>query len=100
VVPRAALFKSADELEIHGQLFLPRDAPAGARLPAVIFMHGGPVRQMLLGWHYLYYYHNAYAFNQYLTSRGYAVLSVNFRSGIGYGRAFRMAAKRGARGAS
>jgi dipeptidyl aminopeptidase/acylaminoacyl peptidase len=100
VVPRAALFKSADELEIHGQLFLPRDAPAGARLPAVIFMHGGPVRQMLLGWHYLYYYHNAYAFNQYLTSRGYAVLAVNFRSGIGYGRAFRMAAKRGARGAS
>ena len=33
-------------------------------------------------------------------SRGYMVLSVNYRSGIGYGRAFRMAQHRGARGAS
>jgi dipeptidyl aminopeptidase/acylaminoacyl peptidase len=63
-------------------------------------MHGGPVRQMLLGWHYLYYYHNSYAMNQYLASRGYMVLSVNYRSGIGYGRGFRMAQHRGARGAS
>jgi dipeptidyl aminopeptidase/acylaminoacyl peptidase len=55
---------------------------------------------MLLGWHYGYYYHNAYAFNQYLASRGYMVLSVNFRSGIGYGRAFREAKNRGPRGAS
>jgi dipeptidyl aminopeptidase/acylaminoacyl peptidase len=63
-------------------------------------MHGGPIRQMLLGWHYGYYYHNSYAMNQYLASRGYIVLSVNYRSGIGYGRAFRMAPRRGARGAS
>ena len=63
-------------------------------------MHGGPIRQMLLGWHYNYYYHNSYAFNQYLASRGYTVLSVNYRTGIGYGRAFRLAPKRGARGAS
>jgi dipeptidyl aminopeptidase/acylaminoacyl peptidase len=69
-------------------------------MPAVVFLHGGPVRQMLLGWHYLEYYYNAYAFNQYLASKGYAVLSVNFRSGIGYGRAFREARNRGARGAS
>ena len=40
---------------------------------------------MLLGWHYMYYYRNAYAFNQYLASRGFVVLSVNYRSGIGYG---------------
>src|SRR2546421_8868400 len=38
--------------------------------------------------------------NQYLASRGYMVLSVNYRSGIGYGRAFRLASHRGARGAS
>jgi dipeptidyl aminopeptidase/acylaminoacyl peptidase len=99
VVPEPVLFKSADNWEIHGQLFLPTAARSG-RLPAVIFMHGGPVRQMLLGWHNRYYYHNAYGMNQYLANRGYAVLSVNYRSGIGYGRAFREAPARGARGAS
>jgi dipeptidyl aminopeptidase/acylaminoacyl peptidase len=98
IVPEQVIFKAADGLEIHGQLFKP--ASASGKSPAIVFMHGGPQRQMLLGWHYRYYYHNAYAMNQYLASRGYLVLSVNYRSGIGYGRAFRMAQHRGARGAS
>jgi dipeptidyl aminopeptidase/acylaminoacyl peptidase len=55
---------------------------------------------MLLGWHYMYYYHNSYAFNQYLASRGCVVLSVNYRSGIGYGMEFREALNYGAGGAS
>ncbi len=100
VVPRAVVFKSGDGLDIHGQLFVPSQTGNSPRLPAVIFMHGGPTRQMMLGWHNRYYYHNAYAFNQYLASRGYIVLSINFRAGIGYGRAFREAPKRGARGAA
>jgi dipeptidyl aminopeptidase/acylaminoacyl peptidase len=98
VVPEQVIFKAADGWDIHGQLFKP--ANANGKMPALVFMHGGPVRQMLLGWHYLYYYHNSYAMNQYLASRGYLVLSVNYRSGIGYGRGFRMAQHRGARGAS
>jgi N-acyl-D-aspartate/D-glutamate deacylase/dipeptidyl aminopeptidase/acylaminoacyl peptidase len=100
VAPQQAIFKAADGLEIHGQLFLPKDAKPSDKLPAVIFMHGGPSRQMFLGWHNRYYYHNSYAFNQYLASRGYAVLSVNYRLGIGYGRAFRQAKNGGGRGAS
>lgn len=100
VVPQKVVLRADDGLEVHGQLFLPQGVREGTKLPAVIFLHGGPSRQMLLGWHYMYYYHNAYGFNQYLASLGYAVLSVNFRSGIGYGRMFRMAPKRGARGAS
>ena len=55
---------------------------------------------MLLGFHHRGYYHNAYSFNQYMASRGYAVLSVNFRSGIGYGLEFREAEDYGAGGAS
>ena len=98
VVPEQVIFKAADGLEIHGQLFKPKNA--SGKMPALIFTHGGPPRQMLLGWHYMYYYHNSYAMNQYLASRGYMVLSVNYRSGIGYGRAFRLAPHRGARGAS
>jgi dipeptidyl aminopeptidase/acylaminoacyl peptidase len=55
---------------------------------------------MLLGWHYMDYYHNAYGMNQYLASLGYVVLAVNYRSGIGYGLDFREALNYGATGAS
>jgi dipeptidyl aminopeptidase/acylaminoacyl peptidase len=48
----------------------------------------------------MYYYNNAYALNQYLASRGYVVLSVNYRSGIGYGLNFREALNYGPSGAS
>jgi dipeptidyl aminopeptidase/acylaminoacyl peptidase len=87
VTPTQVVFKSADGLEIHGQLFTPKNQKR--RGPALIFTHGGPIRQMLLGWHYMQYYHNAYAMNQYLASKGYSVLSVNYRLSIMYGRAFR-----------
>ena len=100
VAPQQIIFHAADGLEIHGQLFLPRGIKAGEKRPALVFMHGGSMRQMLLGWHYMYYYSNAYAMNQYLASRGYVVLSVNYRSGIGYGRAFREAPGRAGRGAT
>lgn len=100
VIPQQVIFKAADGLEIHGQLFLPPQSKSGIRYPAVIFMHGGPIRQMLLGWHYRGYYANAYAMNQYLANQGFVVLSVNYRSGIGYGRDFRRAKNQGPRGAS
>jgi dipeptidyl aminopeptidase/acylaminoacyl peptidase len=85
VVPKRVTFQSPDGLTIHGQLFQ-RDG--GGRKPGVIFVHGGPPRQMLLGWHYMDYYSNGYAVNQYLAAHGFTVLSVNYRLGIGYGHAF------------
>jgi len=100
VTPQQVVFKAADGVEVHGQLFVPSDGKSGEKHPAVVFMHGGSMRQMLLGWHYMYYYSNAYAMNQYLANRGYVVLSVNYRSGIGYGRAFREAPGRAGRGAT
>jgi dipeptidyl aminopeptidase/acylaminoacyl peptidase len=100
VVPEPVVFSAADGLRIHGQLFLPSGRKPGERRPAVVFFHGGSRRQMLLGWHYMEYYHDAYAMNQYLASRGYVVLSVNYRSGIGYGLDFREAEGYGAAGAS
>jgi len=100
VEPRQVIFPAADGLEIHGQLFLPAGIKAGERRPALVFFHGGSMRQMLLGWHYMEYYSNAYAMNQYLASLGYIVLSVNYRSGIGYGLNFREALNYGASGAS
>jgi dipeptidyl aminopeptidase/acylaminoacyl peptidase len=100
VVPQQVIFSSADGMRIHGQLFLPKDVGDGKRHPAAIFFHGGSRRQMLLGWHYMQYYSNAYGMNQYLASLGYIVLSVNYRSGIGYGEEFREALNYGATGAS
>ncbi len=70
------------------------------RRPAIVYVHGGPPRQMLLGWHYSDYYSNAYASNQYLASLGFVVLSVNYRLGIGYGYAFHRAEHAGAEGAA
>jgi len=100
VTPRQVIYASPDGLAIHGQLFLPPSLKAGEKRPALIFMHGGSRRQMLLGWHYMDYYNNAYAMNQYLASQGYVVLSINYRSGIGYGLNFREAINYGASGGS
>jgi dipeptidyl aminopeptidase/acylaminoacyl peptidase len=99
VKPQAVLLTAADGLQIHGQLFLP---PPDSRMrhPALVFFHGGSRRQMLLGFHYMYYYSNAYSLNEYFASRGYVVLSVNYRSGIGYGLNFREALNYGAHGGS
>ena len=98
VTPEVVLVKSPDGLEIHNQLFLPKDLKPGERRPAIVFVHGGPVRQMLPAYHYMHFYSWAYGYNQYLASQGYVVLSVNFRSGVGYGRSFRNAPNTGGRG--
>lgn len=98
VTPEAIVYTAPDGVQVHGQLFKTASGPA--RRPALIYVHGGPQRQMLLGWHYMDYYANDYAANQYLASRGFIVLSVNYRLGIGYGHAFHFPEGGGARGAS
>ena len=100
VVPEPIVLTAADGLRIHAQLFMPGGSSPNQQHPAIVFFHGGPRRQMLLGWHYMDYYNNSYAMNQYLASLGYIVLSVNYRSGIGYGLDFREALNYGASGAS
>ena len=54
-------------------MFVPKDIKPGEQRPAMVFVHGGPVRQMLLGYHYRHFYHMAYAVNQWLVSQGYIV---------------------------
>lgn len=98
VVPKQVIFKSADGYTIHGQLFQPRGQTKPG--PALIYTHGGPVRQMMLGFHPLDYYHYGYAENQYLVSLGFTVLSVNYRLGIMYGHDFRVPPNSVWRGAS
>ncbi|QES87317.1 S9 family peptidase [Rhizosphaericola mali] len=86
VSPKEITFPSTNGFTIHGQLFLPNNK--SKHFPIILFLHGGPNRQMILDWHYSSYYSNCYAVNQYLLNHGYAVLSINYRNGIGYGYAF------------
>lgn len=98
--PTNVTLTAPDGVKFNNQLFLPKDLRPGEKRPAIIFVHGGPRRQMLLGYHYLSFYHVFYAVNQWLTSQGYVVLSVNYRSGIGYGKSFRLAPNTGGNGKS
>ena len=100
VTPESVVLPLRAGVAAHAQLFLPPGGRSATRHAAVVFMHGGPVRQMLAGWHYMNYYSNAYGFNQYLASKGYVVLALNYRSGIGYGLDYREAEHSGAAGAS
>ncbi len=100
VAPQPVVYSATDGMKIHADLFLPPGSGRCEPHPAVVFVHGGSQRQMLLGWHSMGYYSNAYAMNQYLASRGYVVLAINYRSGIGYGLDFREALQYGPTGAS
>jgi len=102
VTPKLVAFRASDGVEAHGQLFEPSGDSGNntARRPAVVYIHGGGPRQMLLGWHYRWEYANDYGANQYLVSRGFVVLSVDYRLSVGYGEAFQFAENTGARGAA
>ena len=98
VTPKQVIITAPDGVKVHCQLF--ESSEIKSKKPAVIYVHGGPPRQMLLGWNYSEYYSNAYAVNQYLASQGYLVLVVNYRLGIGYGYDFHNPLNAGWRGAS
>jgi dipeptidyl aminopeptidase/acylaminoacyl peptidase len=74
-------YTSRDGLMIHGYLTLPKNGN-GKMLPLIVNPHGGPWAR------------DEWGFNsevQFLASRGYAVLQINFRGSTGYGKKFWMA---------
>ena len=87
VKPELVEFPASDGQRAFGQLFVPVH-PNGC---AIVFSHGGVRRQMLPGFHYMEAYHYLYEMNQYLASRGCVILSVEYRSSIMRGEAFRNA---------
>ncbi len=99
VTPESVTFKAQDGQPTHGQIFLPPGRSTG-RHAAILFFHGGPPRQMLLGFHYMSAYSWMYALNEYFAAEGYVVLSVNYRGGIGYGLDYREADRFGMGGGS
>jgi dipeptidyl aminopeptidase/acylaminoacyl peptidase len=99
VMPQAVTFTAKDGQETHAQLFLPGETTSKPG-PAILFFHGGPQRQMFLGFNTHRSYSRIYAFNQYLVAEGYIVLSVNYRGGTGYGLDYREADNLGPGGSS
>ncbi|MDJ0978173.1 MAG: prolyl oligopeptidase family serine peptidase [Erythrobacter sp.] len=97
-VPEVVTFTAADGTEVSGTLFKAQGVNGPA--PTAIFLHGGPPRQMMPTWHRTSYYSYTYAMNQVLAQRGMNVLAVNFRTGIGFGQAFRNAPGYGPHGAA
>src|SRR5699024_9407605 len=98
VKPRQVIYEAPDGTPIHAMLF-EKDGE-GEKKPAVISIHGGPMRQMTLGWSYSSYYAAHYAVNQWLANQGYVVLWPNYRMGIGYGNSFHHPPQAGRHGAS
>ena len=74
-----ARFKSYDGLEIPGILYKPRDASAQNKVPALVFVHGGPGGQSRRGYSAMF---------QHLVNNGYAVYAINNRGSSGYGKTF------------
>ncbi|MEO7208078.1 MAG: prolyl oligopeptidase family serine peptidase [Steroidobacteraceae bacterium] len=97
--PEPVTYSAKDGQLVHAQLFLPRDAGTKPH-PAIMFFHGGPRRQMLLGFNPMGAYNWMYALNQRLVAEGYIVISVNYRGGIGYGLDYREAKNFGPDGGS
>lgn len=98
VEPHSVSFPAADGTVVRGQIYT-RPGPEKGR-PAVVFLHGGPQNQTLLGFGRTDLYHYWSALVQHLASRGYVVLSLNYRGGTGYGRAYREVPAFGPAGAS
>lgn len=85
-VPESITWGASDGEKVHGLYYPPcNGAFAGTGLPpAIVLVHGGPTSQYAVGYH---------ATTQFFTSRGYAVLEVNYRGSTGYGREYREALK-------
>ena len=81
---RPVRFAASDGLMLHGYLTLPRRREAAGPPPMVLMLHGGPWSRDR--W-------PAPPLVRFLGSRGYAVLRLNYRGSIGYGRDFLEAGK-------
>jgi dipeptidyl aminopeptidase/acylaminoacyl peptidase len=79
-LPEKVQYKSKDGLEIAGILYKPRESKAGAKHPAVLWIHGGPEGEDTF---------RLDVWAQYLAQAGYVVLEPNYRGSSGYGEKFR-----------
>ncbi|MFZ2897712.1 MAG: S9 family peptidase [Saprospiraceae bacterium] len=79
VAAEVVRYKSFDGLEIPAIYYKPQNASPENKVPALVWVHGGPGGQSRVGY---------FALIQYMVNHGYAVLAVNNRGSSGYGKTF------------
>lgn len=86
--------RADDGVTSYHLMIKPRTPPPPGGYPVVVHAHGGPTAQTVPGTS------SRYLFGQYLASRGYLYLDINYRGSTGFGLAYRMPEDRGATGGS
>ncbi|HTF72676.1 MAG TPA: prolyl oligopeptidase family serine peptidase, partial [Edaphobacter sp.] len=79
--PAQVSFKAHDGLYIHGYLYQPASMQAGGKYAGLVSVHGGGTNAYGNGFHGL---------EQYMASKGYTVLAIEYRGSSGYGRPFQL----------
>jgi dipeptidyl aminopeptidase/acylaminoacyl peptidase len=89
IKPEIVMIPASDGAQVPARIYRPRDMKASANGAAVIFVHGAGYLHNVHN--YWSSYSREYMFNQFLASKGYVVLDIDYRGSAGYGRDWRTA---------
>ena len=89
IVPEIVMVPASDGIKVPARIYRPKDVKASGNGAAVIFVHGAGYLHNVHN--YWSSYSREYMFNQYLASKGYVVLDMDYRGSAGYGRNWRTA---------
>ncbi len=89
IAPEIVMVPASDGIKVPARIYRPKDVHASANGAAVIFVHGAGYLHNVFN--YWSTYSREYMFNQYLASKGYVVLDMDYRGSAGYGRDWRTA---------
>ena len=89
IAPEIVMIPASDGVQVPARIYRPRDVGAESNGAGVIFVHGAGYLHNVHHWWSSYA--REYMFNQYLASKGYTVLDIDYRGSAGYGRDWRTA---------
>jgi dipeptidyl aminopeptidase/acylaminoacyl peptidase len=89
LVPEIVMIPASDGVQVPARIYRPKDMSAQPNGAAVIFVHGAGYLHNVN--HYWSYYFREFMFNQFLASKGYVVIDIDYRGSAGYGRDWRTA---------